>query len=54
MKHLESISEKNGIDFLSAMDRKIYSVGISTGRLAEIKIAQSDKQRHIIAITIDA
>lgn len=50
---LESISEKNGINFLSPTDKKIYSVGISTGGLAEIKMAQSDRKRHIIATTID-
>lgn len=55
MRHnLESISEKNGIALLSATDRKIYSVGISTGGSAEIKMAQSDRQRHIIATTIDS
>ena len=52
--HLESsISERNGINFLSATDRKIYSVGISTGGKAEIKMAQVDRQRQIIATTID-
>lgn len=51
--NLESISERNGIDFLSSTDKKIYSVGISTGGLAEIKMAQSDGQRHIIATTVD-
>lgn len=50
---MKSISEKNGIELLSAADKKIYSVGISTSGLAEIKMAQSDKQRHIIATTID-
>lgn len=55
MKHnLESVSEKNGINLLSTTDRKIYSVGISTGGLAEIKMAQSDRQREIVATTIDA
>lgn len=51
--NLESISERNGIDFLSPTDKKIYSVGISTGGLAEIKMAQSDRERNIIATTID-
>ncbi len=51
--NLESISERNGIDFLCPTDKKIYSVGISIGGLAEIKMTQSDRQRHIIATTID-
>ena len=53
MSNLESISERNGINFLSRKDKKIYSVGISTGGLAEIKMAQSDKHKHIIATTVD-
>jgi SAM-dependent methyltransferase len=51
--NLESISERNGIKFLSPTDKKIYSVGISTGGSAEIKMAQSVRERHIIATTID-
>lgn len=50
---LESISERNGINFLSPTDKKIYSVGISTGGTAEIKMAQSNRERSIIATTID-
>lgn len=50
---LESISEKNGLSFLSQTDRQIYSVGISTGGSAEIKMAQTDRKRHIIATTVD-
>lgn len=51
--NMESISERNGINFLSPTDKKIYSVGISTGGLAEIKMAQSDGHRHVIATTVD-
>lgn len=51
--NLESISERNGINFLSPTDKKVYSVGISTGGLAEIKMARSDRKRHIIATTVD-
>jgi SAM-dependent methyltransferase len=51
--NLESISETNGINFLSPTDKKIYCVGISTAGSAEIKMAQSDRMRHIIATTID-
>lgn len=49
----QSISETNGINYLSNEDRKIYSVGISTGGLAEIKMALGGGQRQIIATTID-
>lgn len=52
-KVLESISENHGIAFLSDADRKIYSVGISTDGLAEIKMVNSCKERHVIATTID-
>ena len=52
-ENLESISERNGIDLLIPIDKKIYSVGISTGGLAEIRMAQSDRKRHIIATTVD-
>lgn len=51
--NLESISERNGINFLSPRDKKVYSVGISTGGLAEIKMARYDRKRHIIATTVD-
>lgn len=51
---LESISEENEINLLSTTDRKIYSVKIPTGGLVGIKMAQSDKQKHIIATTIDS
>lgn len=51
--NLESISEKNGINFLCSADKKIYSVGISTGGSAEIKMVQSEKERSIIATTLD-
>ena len=49
----ESISERNGINFLSKTDQLIYSVGISTGGQAEMKMAQEDPKRQIVAITID-
>lgn len=53
MKHpFESISETNGINFLCETDKKIYSVGISTSGSAEIKMAQANVQRHIIATTL--
>jgi hypothetical protein len=48
-----SISEDNGIAALSDDDLQIYSVGVSTGGLAEIRMARLDPKRHIIATTID-
>lgn len=50
--NLDSISERNGINFLSPTDKRVYSVGISTGGLAEIKMAQPVRDRHIIATTV--
>lgn len=49
----ESISESNGINFLSKTDQLIYSVGISTGGQAEMRMAQKNPKRHIVATTID-
>lgn len=49
-----SISENNGIAILSDDDQQIYSVGISTGGLAEIRMVQSDRKRHVIATTLDS
>lgn len=49
----ESISENNGINFLSETDQLIYSIGISTGGQAEMRMAQKNPKRHIIATTID-
>lgn len=48
-----SISENNGIRFLDGSCRKIYSVGISTGGVAEMRMAREDTKRHITATTID-
>lgn len=48
-----SISENNGIAALTEQDQKVYSVGISTAGLAEIRMAQGKPNRHIIATTID-
>lgn len=54
MNFRSSISENNGIEALTAKDKKIYSVGISTGGAAEIRMALADPERHIIATTIDS
>lgn len=48
-----SISEDNGIAALQDTDINIYSVGISTGGVAEVRMAQANPKRHIIATTID-
>lgn len=48
-----SISEDNGIAALGEADVRVYSVGISTGGVAEIRMAQLNPKRHIVATTID-
>jgi ubiquinone/menaquinone biosynthesis C-methylase UbiE len=48
-----SISESNGLAVLEEADQRIYSVGISTGGTAEMRMALSSKTRRIIATTID-
>lgn len=48
-----SQSEDNGIALLTNNDLEIYSVGISTGGVAEIRMAESNPRRHIIATTVD-
>lgn len=50
---MKSISEDNGIAFLKPDDLKVYSVGISTGGHAEIRMAKLNSSRSIIATTID-
>src|SRR5690242_1918513 len=48
-----SQSENNGLACLQEKDLKIYSVGISTGGVAEIRMAKNFPQRSIIATTLD-
>lgn len=48
-----SISENNGLALITEQDRRIYSVGISTGGTAEIRMATASPERKIIATTID-
>lgn len=50
---MESISERNGINQLEKNDLNILSVGISTSGSAELKMAEKNKDAHIIATTID-
>lgn len=53
MKHCPSISENNGIAILENKDQKIYSVGISTGGVAEMRMVKDHPNRTVIATTID-
>lgn len=48
-----SISEDNGIAALTNDDLQVLSVGISTGGVAEIRMAEVNPERHIVATTID-
>lgn len=53
MNYQPSISEDNGIKILTQEDRNIYSVGISTGGVAEIRMVANNLERHVTATTID-
>lgn len=48
-----SISEDNGLEALGEGDLRVYSVGISTAGLAEMRMARNHSDRQIIATTID-
>lgn len=48
-----SKSENRGLELISRDDLQIYSVGISTAGIAEIRMAKSQPKRKIIASTID-
>ncbi len=50
---LNSISENNGLSLMSDQHKNVYSIGISTGGVAEIRMAKAFANRHIIATTID-
>ncbi|MFS8562908.1 MAG: methyltransferase domain-containing protein [Rhabdochlamydiaceae bacterium] len=50
---LSSISENNGLSLISDEHRNIYSVGVSTGGIAEIRMAKALASRRVIATTID-
>ncbi|MGB4800361.1 MAG: hypothetical protein WBP03_02490 [Candidatus Saccharimonadales bacterium] len=49
-----SISEDRGLALLTADDRKILSVGISTAGTAEILMARMHYGRSVVATTLDA
>lgn len=53
MKVKASKSEDNGIAQLTDSDLEIYSAGISTGGVAEIRMAEANPKRHITASSID-
>jgi ubiquinone/menaquinone biosynthesis C-methylase UbiE len=48
-----SISEDHGIATLGNDDLQVLSVGISTGGVAEIRMAEANPERHVVATTID-
>lgn len=48
-----STSEEHGINLITEKDLNILSIGISTAGLAEIKMAEKNRNSHIIATTID-
>ncbi|MBA3722915.1 MAG: class I SAM-dependent methyltransferase [Parachlamydiaceae bacterium] len=49
-----SKSENNGLVCLTELDLRVYSIGISTGGVAEMRMAELNPSRHIIATTIDS
>lgn len=53
MNILGSQSENRGIALLTDSDKRIYSVGVSTGGVAEVRMAEAKPDRYIIATTID-
>ncbi len=48
-----SQSEESGLSLLKDTDLVVFSVGVSTGGIAEVRMAESDPERRIIATTID-
>ena len=48
-----STSEEHGINLIIEKDLNILSIGISTAGSAEIKMAEKNRNSHIIATTID-
>lgn len=47
------MSEDHGIAALTDNDLQVLSIGISTGGVAEIRMAEANPKRHIVATTID-
>lgn len=48
-----SQSEESGLKLLKDTDLVVFSVGVSTGGIAEVRMAESNPERYIIATTID-
>lgn len=48
-----SLSEDNGISLLTAQDLRVYSVGISTGGVAESRMAELNPNLRVVATTLD-
>ncbi len=51
---MDSFSENRGLALLSQSDTRIYSIGISTGGIAEIRMAAKNPNCQITATTIDS
>ena len=50
---MQSISENRGLALLTMTDIEILSLGISSAGIAEIRMAQQNPNRRIVATTID-
>lgn len=48
-----SVSEQNGLAILTNEDLQVYSIGISTGGVAEMRMVELNPNCQIIATTID-
>jgi len=48
-----SISEEHGLELISPSDLSVFCPGISTGGIAEIRMASSCPDRRVVATTID-
>ncbi|MBS4168990.1 class I SAM-dependent methyltransferase [Parachlamydia sp. AcF125] len=50
---MNSNSENHGLSLISNQEENIYSVGMSTGGIAEIRMARALPNRHILATNIE-
>lgn len=51
---ISSKSEDNGLALLTDADLNVYSIGVSTAGVAEIRMVEQNPNRHVIATSIDA
>lgn len=51
---ISSKSEDNGLALLNDTDLNVYSIGVSTAGVAEIRMAEQNPNRNVIATSIDA